>query len=243
MLPETSLASSEEHGTPSRHTEENGDHFSEIQEPSTLNAYAAEFLPTLTMSCPLVGICEVIAEGDETEECLQDGPSTQPLIVNFSPTPGLPSEGPKDHALKSSSKRYWKKARDPCLEVQRDGDVHREEITEECLRRRTRNIEVGKETMEYQYLVEQRRLGLTGAEPLTPDPEDRSLSKRRWDREVQNWRQELRKNYLLETTGISSRESVPEAASVVSTEAEEAQSSEADDTATVNSDETSSQHW
>jgi hypothetical protein len=34
---------------------------------STLNAYATEFLPTLSMSCPVVGHCEVILEEDETQ--------------------------------------------------------------------------------------------------------------------------------------------------------------------------------
>lgn len=49
---------------------------------STLNAYATEFLPTLSMSCPLVGFCEVILEENE-------------------------SQG----QLKAAKKRYWQKPR------------------------------------------------------------------------------------------------------------------------------------
>lgn len=253
MLPERMLSSSEP-GTPSRHSQENGDHCAELvqsmcsavlsKESSTLNAYAAEFLPTLSMSCPLVGVCDVIAEGDETKGCLEDAPCPEPLLVAFAPVRGLPAEGQKAIPLQSSSRRFWRKARDASLEVQPrvPQGIHREEIPEESLQRRIRNIQIGKETKEYQFHVEQMRLRRPGAEPLTPDPRDRTLSKRRWDREVQNWRQELRKHYLLETTGISF-ERVPEVASVASTEAEEAQSSEADDTTTVNSDDTSSQHW
>jgi len=241
MLPETMLTSSEP-GTPSRHSQD-GDHCADLvqsmccavlnKESSTLNAYAAEFLPTLSMRCPLVGICDVIAEGDEAKGCLEDAAFSEPLLVAFAPVRALPAEGPKQ----SSSQRFWRKDRDPSLEVRPrvPQGIHREEITDETLQRRIRNIEIGKETKEYQFYLEQIRLLRPGAEPLTPDPHNRTLSKRRWDKEVQNWRQELRKQYL--------DESVPEVASVASTEAEEAQSSEADDTTTVNSDDTSSQHW
>jgi len=117
-------------------------------------------------------------------------------------------------------------------------DVHREDLTEEQIQRRTRSIEVGKQTKEYQFHLEQRRLQRPGVEPLTPNPQD-NVSKRCWMRALQHWREELRRSYLLEIS-VDSR---PEAASVASTEAEETQGSELDDSATVTSDDASSAHW
>jgi len=100
---------------------------------STLNAYAAEFLPTLSMSCPLVGFCEVILEGDETQE-----------------------------KVKAGAKRHWQKprpAKAPC-EQQR---LEVEQISEDQLQRRIRSVEAGMASKEYHFLLEHKGHGGPGA--------------------------------------------------------------------------------
>lgn len=242
MLPEGLLATREPDAPLRAQPQETGDATAKHEAPPpVLNAYAAEFLPTLSMSCPLVGICEVIVEGDEAKLSGEDAPSSE---LYFLPThvvaPLHELNGPKA----SSSKKFWNKPRPVPLVVQPrvPQHVHNEEVSEEQLQRRLRSIEVGRETKEYQFHTEQIRLQIPGAEPLTPDPRDSSLSKRQWERVVQDWREELRRRYLRETEGIS-LENRPEAASVASTEAEEEKGSEADDSTTVNSDDASSSHW
>lgn len=224
MLPETLLGELNEpemlRRTVPQETEDTLEH--EVAS-STLDVYAPEFLPTLTMDCPVVGACSVIFEGDEMSA------NAQECAAISRPT---------------RRSKFWNRSR-PAPLTKAPPRVPQGvplELSKEQLARRVRSIEIGKETKEYIFHVEQRKLGWPGGEPLTPDPRDSSLSKRSWEREVQHWREELRRRYLLETTGISYG-SRPEAASVASTEAEEAQGSEADDAITVNSDDASSTHW
>jgi hypothetical protein len=215
------------------------------EEPLHLNPYAPEFLPTLSMECPLVGVFEVIAEGSELQphEC-EDFSEDR---FNFVPQQCLV---PVQQA-KSRSKSFWKKPRPARLETKAPAEVPssasqpvRLPLTETCLQRRSRNIEAGKETKEYQWQMEQVRLygpGEYGAgeEPLTPDPTDHSISKRSWQLAVQLWRQDLRRRY--ERYGSDNR---PEDLSVASTEVDEVQGSEAEDSiSTTNSDDVSSSSW
>jgi len=220
MLPETLLSSIKEADLLLRKMpQEIEDSFESEASSTILSAHAPEFLPTLTMQCPVVGICHVIMEGDELSLSMQDC----------------------DAHPAARTKPFWRNKRPSLLEEARPQVPQgiSQGLTEEQIERRIRNIEIGKETKEYAYLLEQRKLGQSGDdEPLTPDPRDTTISKRSWLREVQCWRQDLRQRYLLENAGIG-----PDVASVVSTEAEEAQGSEADDTLTVNSDDASSAHW
>lgn len=228
MLPETMLREMNEPEMLLRTTpQEMGDSPEHEATSPTLNPYAADFLPTLTMQCPVVGVCHVILEGDEA-----------------------PVNGQEPSRSAPRTKSFWKRQRPSLLEVhpkrqpEQANSVAPQDATDDQLQRRMRSIEVGKETKEYQFHLEQRKLGRPGYidEPLTPDPRDRTMSKRHWLRVVQEWREELRREYLRETTGMSI-ENRPEGASVASTEAEEAQGSEADDSMTVNSDDASSTHW
>lgn len=58
---------------------------------------------------------------------------------------------------------------------------------------RTKAIDLVKQTREYVLLTEQRRsnAGRLDVEPLTPDPADRGISKRRFKFMVQSWRKEI----------------------------------------------------
>lgn len=50
-----------------------------------------------------------------------------------------------------------------------------------------------KETQEYQgYLQQRAPAERLDGEPRTPTAEDRSLSKRRWEYEIQQWRNQLK---------------------------------------------------
>jgi len=215
-----------------------------------LNAYATEFLPTLTMQVPLMGIYDVIVEGDEAQEEVQH-PERSDALRFVSPhcmTPlqnwQCPSGGSK--AGKSSSGKFWRKPK-PTVEVRQprvlQGVPADASISEEQLARRMRSIRIGMDTKEYQFHVDKVRAGRPGAGPEMPDPNNSSIGRRQWNHAVQNWRDELRRLYLLETEGLS-LESQPEAASVASTEAEESlQASELDDSITACSDDASSSHW
>lgn len=207
---------------------------------SSLNAYAVEFVPTQSMTCPLVGICDVIVEGNEAEESAGSSELrfTTPHSLQAVQFDRLPRS---QEAAQASTKKFWRTSKPATLKVQPRVPqiVPVEALSEEQIARRVRNIEVCKDSKEYAFHLEQVKLLGPGAEPLTPDPRDSTISKRSWVRAVQSWREELCRRYLLETDP-SSLESRPEAASVASTEAEEAQGSEAGDSTT---DDSSSAHW
>jgi len=230
LLPETVLRALESEGVKAA--------------PSTLNVYAAEFVPTLSMRCPLVGICEVIAEGDElqleSQEDLQSG-SRRLLPARVIAAMGSHRELPRQDA-KASKKPFWRKSRQQAPAKEPQLPTPREELTEEQVQRRLRMVEAGQKTKEYRFLTDEVDLCspcISRRRPLTPDPRDSSLSKRGWDKEVQQWRKNLRRCYLLEVkpeTMGSSLENDNEAPSMASTEADEAPCSEADETTTVHSD-------
>lgn len=244
MLPEMLLSSSPgTPGTPRTPPQEIADLVVEHQAITiaSLNAYATEFIPTQSMSCPLVGICEVIVEGDES----QDQPSTE---LRFTSTRSLlPIQQENlpflSNTSKAGGKQFWRKPKPSTLVVQPrvPQDTAAEVLSEEQIDRRVRSIEVCKTSKEYSFHVEQGKLLGSEEEPLTPDPRDSGISKRRWVRAVQDWRDELQRRYFLEMErSEGGSRPGPEAASVASTEAEEAQSSEAGDSTT---DDASSAHW
>jgi hypothetical protein len=243
LLPETVLRELEFDGKKAGHSESFG------VRQRQLNVYAAEFVPTLSMSCPLVGICEVIVEGDELElesqEDVQNGARRLPPS-RVSATMGSHRELPRQDA-KASKKPFWRKSRQQAPAKEPQLPTPREELTEEQVQRRLRMVEAGQKTKEYRFLADEVRRFPSGR-PQTPDPRDSSLSKRGWDKEVQQWRKNLRRCYLLEVKPESmgtSEHNDTEAPSMASTEADEAPCSEADETITVHSDlsDASSAHW
>lgn len=247
MLP-TTFDNVSESDTSERHTatpQKLEDVHAELQAPTTkLNVYAPEFLPTLSMSVPLVGIYDVIVEGDEAE--LQDSENfrfaSSHYLVPLQQRHRTSSDGSK--AGMSSASKFWRKpksleARQPRVQ---QGVPAGESISQEQLQRRIRSVQVGMETKEYQFHLAKASSGRPGNELPTPDVHDASIGRRQWNHVVKHWREELERLYLLETEGLS-LEGRPEAASVASTEAEETQTSEVDDSTTVTSDDASSTHW
>lgn len=73
-----------------------------------------------------------------------------------------------------------------------------EEITEEDWQRRhekRRNVVQSiKTTLEYETMRRRRDQDELVAAPGTPDPDDRSVSKRKWESEVMHWRNSLRQH-------------------------------------------------
>jgi DNA-binding IscR family transcriptional regulator len=198
-------------------------HSSEEADSCIFNADAPEFLPTLSMSCTLFRICDVIMEGDEG----QDAPASELLSPSsYRDTPG--QEVPKATA---NCKPFWRKSRQ--AKTHASSEVQQplpqqvpEKMTEEQLQRRIKSIEHCKESKEFQFHMEQIRLLGACVELASPNPQDSTISKRSWVRVVQNWREELRKRYLSEMAETS-QESTPETASVA--DAEEKQCSEVGD--------------
>lgn len=203
---------------------------------SALNPYAAEFLPTLSMNCTVVGYCNVIAEGDEAQEHSEEVAPSDLLFLPAHCAAPLPGPGVESRPAVSSKKRFWREGRPAALQApprpSRAAPAVKGLHEGADVQRRLRTIAVIKESKEYQCHLERRRLCGPDDEPLTPDAADAALSKRAFEREVRIWRGELRKR----------GECRPEAASVASTEAEEAQLSEADDATTAHSDDASSAH-
>ena len=77
------------------------------------------------------------------------------------------------------------------------GEAEQGEASEEQwahrINRRLRALKIGKATMEYRWYSEQKR---EDSEPLTPDPTDRSVSKRKWKYCVTQWRDAIQQRYL-----------------------------------------------
>jgi len=86
---------------------------------------------------------------------------------------------------------------------------------------RQRAITVGKESREYKWFADHKRAAdLTdvdsGDEPLTPNPLDRSVSKRQWKYQVQKWRVALKQWCFMD--GFSNFESHLDEACTTTTE-------------------------
>lgn len=230
------------------------------------NLEAPEFIPTMTMECPLVGVCHVIAEeGGETqrtEVAASAGvrPETQswprvfdvgtprhdarPKALTFdisTPRPGakgFSATSSPSHAKVQKPKKPGKKRKTSHLQVppapkrSKSGDrgeplprgqaLEEEEPEEEDQHRprthvqgempeateeewqhrivmRTKAIEIGKNTPEYQRYAERvPKEERTESCPSTPDMTDRTVSKRRWKYDVQQWRTKLKQRHLSE---------------------------------------------
>lgn len=112
------------------------------------NPTAREFVPTLTMECPLVG---VVMRGHERPGHLANG------------------------EMPEASEETWQ---------QREAN-------------RKRSISIYKDSPEYQRYAKEEPLETRGeAAPRTPDPADRSVSKRRWKASVHEWREQVKRRCL-----------------------------------------------
>mmetsp|Transcript_80636 Transcript_80636/g.228425 ORF Transcript_80636/g.228425 Transcript_80636/m.228425 type:complete len:334 (+) Transcript_80636:50-1051(+) len=84
---------------------------------------------------------------------------------------------------------------------------------------RKKAVSVGKETPEYKWLAESRQQNEEElVEPQTPDPTDRTVSKRHWKYAVQVWRSALRHRYVEECGGSVASTEEWQSISVATTE-------------------------
>lgn len=230
--------------------------------PWTMNACAPEFIPTLTMACPLVGVCHVIPECQDTR--LLEVPAdtiwayafvsasalTAPPAAAAREAPPADQMQPQDPEMPPRrAPGHWLAARrekensrrPPQLSLsdvifngsptakeiapsitstataavsrpprsKGPGKFEMPEATEEEWQRRVETrrkaINIGKETVEYRRLAEVRLSKCNEddavAEPLTPDPFDRTVSKRQWKYNIKQWRLALKSLYLEECPG------------------------------------------
>jgi len=221
------------------------------------NLEAPEFIPTLSMACPLVGICHAEEVGNPSP-CDDDNLSTASTsrstpaknkrgpatISEFGTTPEKTLQA-QSGILSTPTNGKNRKRRPPTLQLQDFGlkrtksEERKEErkvvspahstgssttrrassrqrhfssfsetsscqseatteATEEDLQHRaevrSKAIAVGKATAEYQrYISLKAPASRQDGEPLTPNPLDRSISKRAWKFNVGQWRNALLK--------------------------------------------------
>jgi len=246
------------------------------------NATAPEFIPTLTFTCPLVGICHVLpkdqksekAETDDAEACTTAGNTPATIFSTISPSLGARSRGnsledwdldggprtmsspifeaasfaadgmlakPRSFSIVSSSSPVFAALPSPQLkkrckpstiqvpprkrikseerrellvpglkpeahpaeqekeeEQQQHCDGVVPEASEEDWHRREearqKCVQIGKDTDEYRKYIDRRpnKEDRDASEPMTPDPRDRTVSKRRWGQAMNEWRQALK---------------------------------------------------
>lgn len=192
------------------------------------NASAPEFIPTLTMACPLVGICCVIPEyAANLPGCF--GPvlamGTLPLVLPSSDNFGCAVKGASNTCSSKSTEAarprkpgQARKPRPPALLTSNcrrtkceplqagppQGEMPEasEEEWQHRVEMRQKSVTLSKETAVYQWysglkLREEREV----CEPMTPDPTDRTVSKRHWKYLVQRWRTAMYSLYLEDGNG------------------------------------------
>jgi len=244
----------------------------EAARPCAWNLDAPDFIPTLTMACPVVSMCSFVpqdfspaaAEAAWAAEAARGGDDAFPSAV-LAPRLGRAQTDPS--ACSASSRRssgpaarlgvrhaaarpvaarpgaYCKTRRpvpmrllsSPALpsvharsnaskarveQCEEDVEVLSEELWENRTLQRQKDISLAKATVEGQWcgeskqeVVEQHHAGVREA---TPDPMDRSISKRQWKYRVGCWRNNLFQRYQ-EHVHLSEVRSVSQA-SVVSVE-------------------------
>lgn len=181
-----------------------------------MNIEAPEFVPTLSHCCPLSGVIDVIPE-NETGLLNEAGPAFYDTGFSvLASSSGCSSNG------KSSKRSKGRKQRPAPLEVSRHQqhvDLELPPATEEEWQRRlesrSRSIMVGKTSAEYISFMESKTIRQSESEdnfvePLTPDPTDRSISKRRWKYEIQVWREMLKVAVAAKASGSDSMASTEE---------------------------------
>lgn len=168
---------------------------------ATLNANAAEFIPTLSMCCPLLGVCSVPEEHDkERSGC-------------WPPAGRRRGESSLQGCHEEAGSRGEEEGLPPATE----------EEWQHRIAMRTKSIAVGKETQEYRWFAMSRSECRSAGqpeedEPLTPDPRDRTISKRQWKYRVQVWRQTLKQQHTEYCSGIEGGSTVSTSDLTVTTE-------------------------
>jgi hypothetical protein len=182
------------------------------------NVHAPEFIPTLGMTCPVVNVCctgpAEAAPGRWMAPAggAPDGSPTK-LDTQAMETPEKGTEAARSFRKKKrpptlqepEKKRTRSEERQqqqplpspghhPMPEASEDVWMHRKEIREKA-------IALGKDSPEYRWFFDRKlqEEDREEGEPVTPDPRDRSLSKRQWKYTVQQWRVKLKQRYLDES--------------------------------------------
>eukprot|EP00442_Polarella_glacialis_P003722 CAMPEP_0115161048 /NCGR_PEP_ID=MMETSP0227-20121206/71135_1 /TAXON_ID=89957 /ORGANISM="Polarella glacialis, Strain CCMP 1383" /LENGTH=308 /DNA_ID=CAMNT_0002572995 /DNA_START=95 /DNA_END=1021 /DNA_ORIENTATION=- len=203
-----------------------GQCISQDSEPAfKLNADAPEFIPTLSMSCPLIGVCELDSQAQPSAE-----PDANPVRSSlakdssghehcfegfFSPEQSFaPSPFCREAQDHSARRRGCSRKRRPAtLQLQapsqkrtkseeRQVTEATEEVWEHRAEMRAKGVAMGKTSSEYQWSAQLiKKLDREDPEPLTPDYKDRAISKRQWKRELQSWRSALKQRYMNDACG------------------------------------------
>lgn len=183
------------------------------------NLNAPEFIPTLSHTCPLVGVVLLDEEGSAVS-------STSDV---FTPEKGLERRrrgGAKARPapIQVSATKKRTSASEPPEKMQPPEKMPMPEVSEEDWQRRIemrrKAIDVGKKTREYQWYIELKQgQNKDDSEPLTPNATDRTVSKRSWKYDVMQWRIALKQRYMDE--GGASVASTEEWQSVVTATTED----------------------
>lgn len=162
------------------------------------NLHAPEFIPTMSMACPLVGFCHMVPEDVGTPE---KGADPLHTFGAERRRKGLAGRKRQPSALQVPAKRSKSEERHvvPAVLGQSQMPAASEEEWQHRISMRKKAVSVGKETPEYKWFAESKnRDAQELEEPMTPDPTDRKVSKRHWKYAVQLWRTALKQRYLEE---------------------------------------------
>lgn len=166
------------------------------------NAAAPEFIPTLTMPCPLISVLSSTLSGIESashSKFIGQGDfSTPQKCAGESRRRTGPSRKRRPSSLQEPSDKRTKSEERQEPEAPRAGQNEMPEVSEaewqHRIHMRQQAIDIGKKTPEYA--AAKLRGKLEGNEPTTPDPRDRTKSKRRWKYDVKQWRSEIAERCL-----------------------------------------------
>lgn len=150
------------------------------------NVNAPEFIPTLTMQCPFIGICHTVSGTAFADSS------------TFTPEKGrAPSPTSRAGRSRHSAKKRRTSTAQAAPRTPRPVSMPSEDATEEDWQRRAemrqKAIDMVKKFPEYRWYSEAKR---EGDPPLTPDPRDRGISKRRWKYLTAQWRLALKQRYI-----------------------------------------------
>lgn len=153
------------------------------------NAHALEFIPTTSMDCVMVGFAPAGLPGPAGKAA--EAASTQPSrrrgrgAARGRPAP-ICTVFARPAAEALASPRGCSKGPSDMPEATEEEWEHRAHL-------RMRAVEIGKESKEYRLHCETKKGCGHGAsdEPKTPDPHDRTISKRMWKFLLREWRSAL----------------------------------------------------
>jgi len=196
------------------------------------NIGAPEFIPTLSMACPVVGICCVLppaggghSVGFVPAFVVDSLPGATPAVPGCeAPQPhvalsagacegeasGTPRRSrkpssprkPRPSALQISSCKPVAKERRQSVQLQGEMPEASEEEWQHRTQMRLKSISLSKETDVYRWFSNLKsREERDEHEPMTPDPTDRTVSKRHWKYLVQCWRTALHGRFAEDCNG------------------------------------------